>query len=421
MEANSDIHGLYNLKPDERVDKLKGAGLTEQDRAALLGGGLTMEVADRMIENVIGFFKLPLGVATNFRVNGLDRLIPMVIEEPSVVAAASNAAGIARAHGGFIAKADPPVMIGQLQIVDTADATESMKRVLKERQALIKECNALIPTLVDLGGGVRDIEARTIDTGRGRMLILHLLVDCRDAMGANTVNTIAETMTPRFVELTGGRARLRIISNYAVKRIARARGVFDRKLVGDDVIEGILDASDFAANDVYRAVTHNKGIMNGISAVALSLSNDTRAIEAGAHAYASRSGRYAPLTEWHKDGDGNLVGEIELPLAVATVGGAVNVNPISKIALKLLGVRTSVELAEVMAAVGLAQNFAALRALAAEGIQKGHMKLHARDLAVSAGAKPDEVDALARKLVETRVDFDNAKKLLEELRHTGSE
>jgi len=417
MEANSDIHGLYNLKPEERIGRLTGSGLTEQDREALLGGGLTLEAADRMIENVIGFFKLPLGVATNFKVNGIDRLVPMVIEEPSVVAAASNAAGIARAHGGFTAKADPPVMIGQLQIVDIADVAESMKRVLEEKRALIEECNGLIPTLVGLGGGVRDIEARPIDTDRGRMLIIHLLVDCRDAMGANTVNTIAETMTPRFVELTGGRARLRIISNYAVRRIARARGVFDRKLVGDDVIKGILDAYSFAAHDVYRAVTHNKGIMNGISAVALALSNDTRAIEAGAHSYASRSGGYAPLTDWRTDGEGNLVGEIELPLAVAIVGGAVNVNPISRIGLKLLGVRTSVELAEVMAAVGLAQNFAALRALAAEGIQRGHMKLHARDLAVSAGATPGEVDKLARKLVETRVDFDNAKRLLEEMRN----
>ncbi|RJS83634.1 hydroxymethylglutaryl-CoA reductase, degradative [Candidatus Bathyarchaeota archaeon] len=424
MPKTSRIPGFYKLKPKERLEIVKDfASLTEDEVEALMNtGSLPIELADRMIENVIGAIPIPIGVAVNFLINGRDYMIPMAIEEPSVVAAASNAARMARRSGGFHAECTRPVMIGQIQCVGIKDPYRAKMEVLSAKEEILQKANEQDPLLVSLGGGAIDLEARVIDTRSGPMLITHLLVDCKDAMGANAVNTMAEAVAPMIERITGGRVYLRIISNLATKRLARAWTKIDKEAVGgEEVVDGIVEAYNFASADPYRAATHNKGIMNGVIAVAIATCNDHRAIEAGAHAYAAISGRYLPLSVWEKNEDGDLVGSVELPMAVGTVGGATRVHPIAKICLKILGVKSANELAAVMAAVGLAQNLAALRALADEGIQRGHMKLHARNIAIQAGAKGELIDLLVQRMVEERkIRLDRAKELLKELTSSNS-
>jgi hydroxymethylglutaryl-CoA reductase len=417
----SQISGFYKKSPEERLRILaEQRGLAEGDVAALsTTGPMAMDQVDRMIENVIGTMALPLGIAVNFRVNGRDVLVPMAIEEPSVVAAASNAAKMARTKGGFTASTSGPIMIGQVQLVDIADPHGARIAILEHRDRILAVCNEKDPILVKLGGGAKDIDVRVVSSPEGPMVVTHLLVDCRDAMGANAVNTMAEAVAPYLEEITGGRVYLRIISNLAVKRLARARAVFAQDAIGGaDVVQGVLSAYAFAAADPFRCATHNKGIMNGIDAVVLATGNDFRAVEAGAHSYAAwKGGPYGPLTTWERNADGDLVGTIELPLAVGLVGGATAVHPTAKAAVKVLGVKTAQELAEIIAAVGLAQNFAALRALATEGIQRGHMSLHARNIAASVGAVGEEVDHVAAALVrEGRIRMDRAKEVLHEYR-----
>ena len=420
MNASSRIPGFYKLDPESRFLKLlEFSGLPAEQLQPLQGTDARMaSIADRMIENAVGTFSIPLGVAANFLVNGIDYLVPMATEEPSVVAAASNAALIAREKGGFRTSSTDPVMIAQVQILDVADPHGARLRLLEARDELIALANEQDPLLVQLGGGARDIEVRLLESGDFRSVVLHLQVDVRDAMGANAVNTMAEALAPRIAAIARGRSLLRILSNKADLRLVRARAVFDaEKLGGPQVVDGIVDASRFAAADPYRAATHNKGIMNGISAVVLATGNDTRAIEAGAHCHACRDGRYTSLSHYEKDADGNLVGTIELPLAMGLVGGATKTHPAAQAAVKLLAVKSAVQLAEVTAAVGLAQNMAALRALATEGIQRGHMSLHARNVAVAAGAAEEEIGALVERLVAGgQVRLDRAQQLLAELR-----
>ncbi len=422
MNKTSRISGLYKLNPKERLEKVRDfANLDEESVENIRkSGALSIDQADKMIENVIGFIELPLGIATNFVINGKDLLIPMAIEEPSVIAAASNGAKMARDKGGFTVNTTEPIMIGQIQLI-CEDIEGAKNAILGARKKILETANEQDPTLLKFGGGAKDIEVRTIETLTGKMVIVHLLVDCRDAMGANTVNTMCETVAPLIEQLTSCRTYLRIVSNLADKRLARSKAIFSKKtLGGDDVVDAILQAYYFAAADPYRCATHNKGIMNGITAVTLATGNDTRAIEAGAHAYASISGRYRPLTKYEKNEDGDLVGSIELPIAVGLVGGATKVHPVAIANLKILGVKTASELAEIMASVGLAQNLAALRALATEGIQRGHMSLHARNIAVMAGSTGDMVDTVASSLVrEGKIRLDRAKELLEKLSKEG--
>ncbi len=418
--STSQVSGFYKKSMEARLDIVRKAGKLTKEEAQVMAntGSLEPAVADRMIENVVGSMPLPLGIAVNFQINGRDYLIPMAIEEPSVVAAASNAAKMARVGGGFQAQTTDPVMIGQIQVVDVPDPDAAKVRVLEAREKILEVCNERDPVLVKFGGGARDVEARVIQTPREPMLVVHILVDCRDAMGANAVNTMAEAVAPLIEELSGGRVYLRIISNLAVKRLARATATFAQDAIGgEEVVEGILRAYAFAAADPYRCATHNKGIMNGIDAVVIATGNDWRAIEAGAHSYAALGGRYKPLTVWEKDSKGDLVGSIEVPMAVGLVGGATATHPTAKANVKLLGVKTASELAQVVAAVGLAQNFAALRALATEGIQRGHMSLHARNIAVMAGAEVDEVDDVVKRLLAEKViRVDRAQEILQEMR-----
>ncbi len=418
MERTSKISGFYKLPPQERLNAVKQyAGLSDEE-AATLGntGALKPEQVDRMVENVIGVMPVPMGVAVNFLVNGKDYLIPMAIEEPSVIAAASNAAKMAREKGGFTTSSTGPVMRGLIQVTGIKDPYSARFSVLSAKNSIMEMANAVDPILVKFGGGCKDVEAYVKDTPHGPILVVHLIVDCRDAMGANAVNTMAETVGPYLEKLTGGRVYLRIISNLADKRLMRARAVFSKESIGgEDVVDAIIKAYEFALVDPYRAATHNKGIMNGITAVTLATGNDTRAIEAGAHAYASVTGTYLPLTIYEKSADGDLVGTIELPLAVGLVGGATASHPTAKGNVKILGVKTASELGEVMAAVGLAQNFAALRALATEGIQRGHMQLHSRNVAIQAGAAGELIDKVAEAMVrEKKVRADRAKELLEQ-------
>jgi hydroxymethylglutaryl-CoA reductase len=374
-----------------------------------------------MIENAIGVFGLPLGVALNFVVNGREVLVPMAIEEPSVIAGASFMAKLARAGGGFTATSTEPQMIAQLQVLDLADPDQARRRVLDERTAILAEMDSVDPVIAGLGGGARDLEVRILrETPIGPMLIVHLIYDTRDAMGANVVNTAAERLAPRIEELTGGRVHLRILSNLADRRRAASRcrvpasALAFGDYAGERVRDGIVEAWAFAEADPYRAATHNKGIMNGVDAVVIATGNDWRAIEAGAHAFAARSGRYTALSRWSVGSDGALEGEIEMPMAVGTVGGATGVHPAARAALELMGVQSARELAETIVSVGLGQNLAALRALATEGIQRGHMALHARQVAVAAGARGDMVERVAQRLVEDGlVRLDRARALLE--------
>jgi len=412
----SQISGFHNLKPSERIRVVKEfAALTEEEVSILQSTGpLKLEQADRMIENVVGTMPIPLGIATNFLINGTDYLIPMAIEEPSVVAAASNAAKMARVRGGFSTSSTGPIMIGQIQVVAVPDPFGARMRILSAKSGILQKANEQDPVLVSKGGGAKDLKVKVIETAVGSMVIVEILVDCRDAMGANAVNTMAEAVAPLIERISRGRVYLRIISNLATERLARATTTVPKEaLGGEEVVDGIVNAYAFALADPYRCATHNKGIMNGITAVVLATGNDTRAVEAGAHAYAARTGRYNPLTTWEKNSEGDLVGAIELPMAVGLIGGATAIHPTAKIAVKILGVKTATELGEVIAAVGLAQNLAALRALASEGIQEGHMKLHARNIAATAGATGDLIDQIADQMVkERKIRIDRAKELL---------
>jgi hydroxymethylglutaryl-CoA reductase len=416
---SSEIPNLYKQSPKERIQKVKDfANLDDKEAWAIESTtGLSIETADHMIENVIGTIPLPLGVATNFLINSKDYLVPMAIEEPSVVAAASNAAKMARKHGGFRTSNTGPVMIGQIQTVRVLDPFRARMDILARKDELLKKANEQDPKLVSVGGGAKDLEVKVIDTPRGKMVISELIVDCRDAMGANAVNTMAEAIAPMIERIARGKVFLRIISNLATRRVVRSTATFDKEMLGgEEVVEGILDAYAFADTDPYRCATHNKGIMNGVIAVALATGQDTRALEAGAHSFAARSGRYRSLTTYEKDEQGNVVGTIEMPVAVGLIGGASAVHPVAKACVKILGVKSAIELGEVIASVGLAQNFAALRALSSEGIQRGHMKLHARNVAASAGANGDLVEAVAQRMVEERkVRFDRAQELIKEL------
>lgn len=412
----SALSGFHDLRPEKRLELVKKfAGLTQKEALILRDIGLDMKLADMMIENVIGTTQMPLGIATNFLINGRDYLIPMALEEPSVVAAASNAAKLSR-PAGFTTLSDPPVMIGQLQMVRLPNAKKAKSLVLRHKEKIVRIANRQDSMLVRLGGGAKDVEARVIKTPRGKMLIIHLIVDVRDAMGANAVNTMTEAISPYIEKLTGGEARLRIISNLSIHRIAWAKAVWDKNLLGEDVIEGILDAYAFAAADRFRCATHNKGVMNGIDAVAIATGNDFRSLEAAAHCYAAMKS-YRPLTHYEKDAEGNLIGTIEIPITVGLVGGATKTHPVARTVVKILGIKTAQELAEVMACVGLANNFAALRAMVKEGIQHGHMKLHAKNIAVMAGAKGSLVEKIAKRIVgEKKINVTRAEELLEVIR-----
>ena len=421
----SRIPGFYNLHIDERRRKLaESAGLSLEDLSAYAsGGGLDAGAADHMIENAVGTHALPLGIGLNFQVNGRDVLVPMAIEEPSVVAGASFMAKLARAGGGFTASASEPLMIGQMQVLGLDDLEEAGRRIGAHKAELLAEATDIDPVLKRFGGGARDLEVRVIEQSPiGPFLVLHLIYDVRDAMGANAVNTACERLAPRVEAITGGRVHLRILSNLADRRLARASCTilvkdlaFD-EFSGESVRDGIIAAYAFAAADPYRAATHNKGIMNGVDAVVIATGNDWRAIEAGAHAYAARSGRYTSLSAWTKGPDGSLVGELEMPMAVGIIGGATRVHPAAQAALKLMGVKTARELAEVIVAVGLAQNLAALRALATEGIQRGHMSLHARQVASAAGASGEMIERVAAQMVSEKVvRIDRAEEILKEM------
>ena len=419
MVKTSKISGFYKMSVAERLNIIKEQAELTDDEVSVLSscGALSLDAADRMIENVVGTTEYPLGIACNFLIDGKEYLIPMAIEEPSVVAAASNMAKLARVKGGFFTSATEPVMIGQIQITGVSDPYFAKQAILARKKEIVELANKQDPMLVKFGGGARDITVRVIDSICGPMVIVHLMVDCRDAMGANAVNTMAEACAPLIEEISGGKVFLRIISNLAKFRLARARAVFDKEVLGgEEVVDKVIMGYAFALSDPYRCSTHNKGIMNGIDAVVVATVNDFRAVEAGAHSYAAMNGEYKPLTKWEKNKDGDLVGSIELPIAVGTIGGATSVHPVAKVVRKILDVKTASELARVMASLGLAQNLAALRALACEGIQAGHMKLHAKNIAQMAGAEGEMIDKVVEVLVrEKAVRVDRAKEVLSEL------
>ena len=419
MTKSSVISGFYKLSPKERLAFIEDfAGLTKDEVRLLENtGSLPLNVADHMIENAIGVFPEPMGIGVNFQINGKDYLIPMATEEPSVIAAASYAAKMVRDGGGFHTSSTAPVMIGQIQVVKIKNGDIAKKQVLDAKAELLKKANDQDPVLNSFGGGAKDLDARIIETTMGQMLIVHLFVDCRDAMGANAVNTMAEAIAPKIEQLTQGHVYLRIISNLAVKRLAKAWCTVPKEtLGGEKVVDGIAYASAFAAADPYRAATHNKGALNGIIAVVLATGNDHRAIEAGAHAYAAFKGPYTSISKWTKNAKGDLEGSIEMPMAVGLIGGAVKTHPIARIAMKILDVKSATEFGEVLASVGLAQNLGALRALSNEGIQSGHMSLHARNIAITAGAKDSQIDLVAERMIkESKVRVDRAKEILYEL------
>ena len=408
---NSRLSGFYKLSvPERRAMLAELAGLSEEQVQAWANAELDEGTADRMIENVIGRYSLPIGVATNFIIDGEHYVIPFVVEEASVVAAASNMAKRCQKNGGFVSNNTDPVMIGQIQVVGCEDPEASRDAILAAKEELIESCNDVDPILVKFGGGCRDVEARIIETDSGPMIIVHILVDCRDAMGANAVNTMAETIAPRIESVSGGTVILRIISNLAVHRLARVSATFTAEEMSDvgtdaergaEVIDGVLQAYHFAAADPFRATTHNKGIMNAISPIAIACGQDWRAVESGAHSYAAHERRYGSMTHWEKDADGNLVGSIEIPMAVGLVGGAITIHPGAQANVALLGINSADDLAKVMAAAGLAQNLGALRALATVGIQAGHMKLHLRNMIASAGASSEEIEPVAAIVRET--------------------
>ena len=417
MARTSRLPGFYKVSVQERrvlVGDATGAGSDDIERS-LEVGGLDAETADKFVENVLGTYALPYGVALNVRVNGRDHVVPMVIEEPSVVAAASNAARMVRESGGFVAEADPPHMIAQVQLHSVPDAAAAAARVLAEADAIAKLADQAIPGLLARGGGTRGVEARALADD---VLVVHLIVDCKDAMGANLVNTVAEAVADRLAAIAGGRVGLRILSNLCDKRCVRIHCRLPGDVLatdamsGSEVIDGIVNASRFAELDPYRAATHNKGIMNGVDAVVIATGNDWRAVEAGAHAFAARTGKYQPLAVWRRDGD-HLRGSLEMPMALGTVGGTLRVHPAARLSLRMLSVTDAQELACVAASVGLASNLAAVRALATDGIQRGHMGLHARSVALAAGATGDAVGKIAAMIVEARdITLEGARKAL---------
>ena len=413
----SNYSGFYKLSVEERLDEVvKFANLDKEDIENIKNtDALDISKADNMVENVIGRFTLPIGVALNFKINDKDYIIPMVSEEASVIAAASNAAKLARSSGGFYTSNTGSIMIAQIQIVGVKDVNYTRMVIYENKERILKICNDKDPVLVKFGGGALDIDVRVIETNFENMVILHLKVNTLDAMGANAVNTMAEAVAPFIETITGGTVYLRILSNLAIERLVRARTKIKKEeLGGEEVVDKIILAYTFAEADPFRATTHNKGIMNGISAVVLATGNDTRAIEAGAHAYASITGSYKPLTKWEKDNNGDLVGTIELPLALGLVGGATKIHPTAKTVVKILGVKSATELGEIVASVGLAQNLAAIKALATEGIQRGHMSLHAKNIASVAGAKGEELDRIVKKMIEDKnINLEYAKSLLE--------
>jgi hydroxymethylglutaryl-CoA reductase len=416
---DSSISRFFEKSRKERLDIVASfANLSKNEIEILQGndGGISFEKADKMVENAIGTFSLPLGIATNFKINGKDYLIPMVIEEPSVIAAASKGAKIARIHGGFEASANESFSIGQIQVLDT-DVTNGIKKIKESINEILELANSKSNTLSKMNKGAKEVSCKEIDTPLGSMLIVELLIDVGDAMGANVTNTMCEAVAPLLEKITGGRTLLKILSNYSTRRIAKAKAVFDKNEVGgEQVVDNIVLAYQFADNDVYRAVTHNKGIMNGIISVANATGQDSRAIEAAANAYAAKSGQYRSLSKWSKDENGNLVGYLELPLSVGTVGGIANVHPIAKICTKILGAVSAQELACIMTATGLAQNYSAIRALSTEGIQKGHMRLHARNLAAAAGASSEQIDSIVQTMIkENKISLDRAKELLKQI------
>lgn len=425
MLKTSRLPGFYQLSVAERIAKL--AEIYELDveevRAMSSQGALSLEQADKMIENAVGIFSLPIGIGANFLINGKEYLVPMAIEEPSVVAAASFGAKIVRDAGGFTTSSTEPLMIGQIQVVECSDWEAASAAVLAEKATLIDKANReFVPNLVQRGGGVQDLEVRVLgsaDHAYGQMLIVHVLINTCDAMGANLINTTVEGLAPDIARLTGGKVYLRILSNLADRRLARARceippACFNtRHHRGEEVIAGIVQAQNFAVLDPYRAVTHNKGVMNGIDAVVMACGNDWRSVESAAHAYAARTGQYRAMTEWYTNEKGHLVGELELPMAVGTVGAAISLHPMAKIALKFARAKSARELAEIIVCVGLAQNLSAIRALATDGIQKGHMALHARTVVMTAGAPMDQVDALTAALIATGdITLSRAQQLL---------
>ena len=416
----SRISGFYKLTPEERLDKVASfSDLTEEEKAIIKGEkGFSVQNADQMVENAIGYMPVPLGVAVNFKVDGRDVFLPMATEEPSVIAAASNAARLTYNTGGFITSYTGSIMIGQIHITRLNKPFEALARIYENKQEILEKCNEQDPTLVSFGGGAKDLEVRIIDTESEKVLVVHIHVDTKDAMGANAVNTMNEAVAPLLEKITGGQVVLRILSNLADQRIVRARATFENPFDGDEeMLHRFISAYELAASDPYRAATHNKGIMNGISAIVLATGNDTRAIEAGAHAYAARSGRYTSLTHYELGENNSIIGTIELPLAVGLVGGATKSHPVAQVVTKILGVKTAGELSGIIASLGLAQNFAALRALASEGIQRGHMKLHTRNMAVQAGAKPDEIDQVVFLAVkEGKYRFDDIKRYLNQVR-----
>ena len=419
---NSRLPGFYNLSLEaRRAEILRQGGLTQEELSAMTGEtGLNADQAAHMIENVIGVHSLPLGIALNFIVNDRQVLVPMAIEEPSVVAGASFMAKLAREGGGFTAHTTEPEMIGQMQVLEVVDLEIARQSLLNQKEHLLTEAAQVDPLLQKLGGGPRDLEVRLIEGSPiGSFLVLHLIYDVRDAMGANAVNTATERLAPLVESITGGRVHLRILSNLADRRLARASCTIPLaelafgEFSAEEVRQGVIAAWAFAAVDPYRAATHNKGIMNGVDAVVIATGNDWRAVEAGAHAYAVKDGQYTSLSTWKQDDQGNLVGTLEMPMAVGIVGGATKVHPTARAALKLMGVKTAAELAEIIVSVGLAQNLAALRALATEGIQRGHMSLHARQVAIAAGAQGEMITRLAEQLVsEKTVRIDRAEEIL---------
>ena len=416
---DSSISKFFEKSRKDRLEIIGNfANLSEDELNTLenMNGGISFDKADKMIENAIGTFSLPLGIATNFKINNKDYVVPMVIEEPSVIAAASKGAKIARIKGGFEVTADESYSIGQIQILNI-DTNIAIKKINEQTDEILKLANSKSNTLSKMNKGAKEIMCKEIDTPSGSMLIVELLIDVGDAMGANVTNTMCEAVSPLIEKITGGKALLRILSNYSTRRMVKAKAVFEKESVGgENVVDNIILAYEFADNDVYRAVTHNKGIMNGIISVANAVGQDSRAIEAAANAYAAISGKYRSLSKWSKDDDGNLVGILEIPLSVGIVGGIANVHPVAKICAKILNVESAQELACVMTATGLAQNYSAIRALSTEGIQKGHMRLHARNLAAAAGATTEQIDLIVEKMVQANsISLDKAKELLHQI------
>ena len=414
---DSSISKFFEKSREERLNIIGNFANLSKNELEILenpDGGISFDNADNMIENAIGTFSLPLGIATNFKINGKDYVVPMVIEEPSVIAAASKGAKIARIKGGFEVTADESYSIGQIQILNV-DTNLAIKKIKDSTSEILKLANSKSNTLSKMSKGAKEITCKEIETPSGNMLIVELLIDVGDAMGANVTNTMCEAVSPLIEKITGGKALLRILSNYSTRRMVKAKAIFEKESVGgENVVDNIVLAFEFADNDVYRAVTHNKGIMNGIISVANAVGQDSRAIEAAANAYASNSGKYRSLSKWSKDHNGNLVGILEIPLSVGIVGGIVNVHPVAKVCSKILNVESAQELACVITATGLAQNYSAIRALSTEGIQKGHMRLHARNLAAAAGASTNQIDKIVQKMIDDKkISLDSAKEILQ--------